>query len=55
MNEKVLQNKKNGMKVLVLTTLSMLAATALVIFGGITMDGGDYTLGAPVFASMKTT
>ena len=50
MNEKVLQNKKNGMKVLVLTTLSMLAATALVIFGGITMDGGDYTLGVPVFA-----
>ena len=50
MNEKVLQNKKNGMKVLVLTTLSLLAATALVIFGGITMDGGDYTLGAPVFA-----
>ena len=50
MNEKLLQNKKNGMKVLVLTTISMLAATALVIFGGITMDGGDYTLGVPVFA-----
>lgn len=50
MNEKLLQNKKNGMKVLLLTTISLLAATALVIFGGITMDGGDYTLGVPVFA-----
>ena len=50
MNEKVLQNKKNGMKVLLLTTISLLAATALVIFGGITMDGGNYILGVPVFA-----
>ena len=50
MNEKLLQNKKNGMKVLLLTTITLLAATALVIFGGITMDGGNYILGVPVFA-----
>ena len=50
MNEKVLQNKKNGMKVLFLTTIGMLAATALVIFGGITMDAENYTIGVPVFA-----
>ena len=50
MNEKVLQNKKNGMTVLVLAALSMIVAIAITVFGGITMDSGNETLGIPVFA-----
>ena len=50
MNEKVLQNKKNGMKVLVLTFLGMIAAIGLIIFGGINMDAGKNTIGIPPFA-----
>ena len=49
MNEKVLQNKKNGMLALVLTTFGMLASLALVIFGGVMLDGGNEALGIPVF------
>ena len=50
MNEKILQNKKNGMKVLVLTAIGMLAAIALTVFGGIQMDAGNNTVGIPTFA-----
>ena len=50
MNEKILQNKKNGMRLLVLTTLGMIASLALTIFGGMTMDSGNEALGIPVFA-----
>ena len=50
MNEKVLQNKKNGMKMLSLTAIGMLAAIALTIFGGITLDAGNTVIGAPVLA-----
>ena len=50
MNEKVLQNKKNGMKVLVLTAIGMIAAIGLIIFGGINMDAGKNTIGIPPFA-----
>ena len=50
MNEKILQNKKNGMRLLVLTTLGMIASLALTIFGGTTMDSGNEALGIPVFA-----
>ena len=50
MNEKVLQNKKNGMKVLVLTSIGMLASIAAVVYGGINMDAGNYVVGTPVFA-----
>ena len=50
MNEIVLQNKKKGMKVLVLTSLGMLAAIALAVFGGIAMESGNTALGNPVLA-----
>ena len=50
MNEKILQNKKNGMRLLVLTTLGMIASLVLTIFGGMTMDSGNEALGIPVFA-----
>ena len=50
MNEKILENKKNGMKVLVLTAIGMLAAIALTVFGGIQMDAGNNTVGIPTFA-----
>ena len=49
MNEKVLQNKKNGMKLLVLTSLGMIAAIALTVFGGTSMDAGK-NFGTPIFA-----
>ena len=50
MNEKVLQNKKNGMKVLLLATLGMLAAIGCTVFGGINVDAGNTAIGAPVLA-----
>ena len=50
MNEKVLQNKKNGMKVLLLSTLGMLAAIGCTVFGGINVDAGNTAIGAPVLA-----
>ena len=40
MKEKILTSKKNGMLVLILTTILMLGATALFVFGGIRMDNG---------------
>ena len=49
MNEKVLQNKKNGMTVLVLTSLGLLISLAMIVFGGTRMDAGDNALGIPVF------
>lgn len=49
MNEKVLQNKKNGMTVLVLTTIGLIISLAMIIFGGTRMDAGENALGIPVF------
>ena len=49
MNEKLLQNKKKGMQVLVLTTLEMICAIALSIFGGIYLELGEVWAG-PVLA-----
>lgn len=49
MKEIILENKKNGMKVLLLTTLSMLASIAVVIFGAINLEKQNYMLGIPVF------
>jgi len=40
MNEIVLKNKKNGMTVLVLTTILYLAGIAAAIFGGISVEEG---------------
>ena len=51
MNEKVLQNKKNGMKVLLLATLGMLAAIGCTIFGGINVDAGNTAIGTPFLAA----
>ena len=51
MNEKVLQNKKNGMKVLLLATLGMLAAIGCTIFGGINVDAGNIAFGTPFLAA----
>jgi len=45
MTEKILSNKKHGMAVLVFTTLLLLSATALTIYGGITIENGDKTIG----------
>lgn len=42
MTEKILQNKKNGMLVLLLTTLGLIAAIALMIFGA--EYGGEFFL-----------
>ena len=50
MNEKVLQNKKNGMKMLALLSLCMIAAIGLVIFGGINVDAGNLKVGAAPLA-----
>ena len=50
MNEKVLQNKKNGMKMLALLSLCMIAAIGLVIFGGINVDAGNLKVGVAPLA-----
>ena len=49
MNEKVLQNKKNGMTVLVLTSIGLIISLAMIVFGGTRMDAGENALGIPVF------
>ena len=48
MQEKILTTKKNGMIVLLLSILGLIAATALTVLGAILMDGGD-TYGAALF------
>ena len=48
MNEKILQNKKHGMIALVLTTLLMLAALGVTVFGAIYMEN-EVWWGVPVF------
>ena len=50
MEERILQNKKNGMKVLVLTTLSVLAAVAVSVFGAINLEQENFAIGIPVLA-----
>ncbi len=48
MKEIILNNKKNGMSVLLLSIALYLAAIGLVIFGGISMDNGK-VYGIPLF------
>jgi len=48
MNEILLNNKKNGMSVLLLSVALYLAAIGLVILGGISMDNGK-VFGIPLF------
>ena len=51
MTEKVLNNRKNGMPVLLLTILMYLVAIALVIFGAVTLEsGGNDALGGIALA-----
>lgn len=48
MNEILLNNKKNGMSVLLLSIALYLAAIGLVVFGAVGMDNGN-KIGIPVF------
>ena len=48
MKEIILENKKNGMMVLLLTTISVLCSIAVSIFGGIKVEQGNFYLGVPV-------
>ena len=45
MNEKILENKKHGMSVLVITLAALIGALALTILGGIRLDMGDAVVG----------
>ena len=49
MEEKLLNNKKNGMGMLLVLIVAYAAAIGMVIFGGINMDAHRYLLGVPVF------
>lgn len=49
MEEKLLNNKKNGMGMLLVLIVAYAAAIGMVIFGGINMDAKRYLLGVPVF------
>ena len=48
MTEKILENKKNGMLVLITVILALIGAVALLIVGGTMMDEGN-NLGGPLF------
>ncbi len=50
MTEKVLNGKKNGMAVLLLTSALYIAAIAAVIVGGLTLNGDDKAVGAALLA-----
>ena len=52
MNEKILQNKKHGMSVLVITLTALIGALALTILGGIRLEMGDNVklIGSRAFA-----
>ena len=45
MKEKILENKKNGMAVMLVTILSLILATVGLVFGLILCEGEDLTLG----------
>lgn len=49
MEEKLLNNKKNGMGMLLVLIVAYAAAIGMVIFVGINMDAHRYLLGVPVF------
>ena len=50
MNEKILENKKNGMKVLALTTLGLLASIGVLFLGVVLANEVSEVLGIPVLA-----
>lgn len=49
MEEKLLNNKKNGMGVLLVLIVSYVIAIAMIVFGAIQMDAHRYLPGVPVF------
>ena len=49
MKEVILENKKNGMRTLLLTTLLMIGAIALTVLGGIEIDANESPLGIAAF------
>lgn len=49
MEEKLLNNKKNGMGVLLVLIASFVAAIAMIVYGAIQMDAHRYLPGVPVF------
>ena len=49
MEEKLLNNKKNGMGVLLALVASYIVAIAMIVFGAIQMEACRYLLGVPVF------
>ncbi len=51
MNEKILENKKNGMAMLLLFLALYLAAIGLTVFGGVTLDDGNEILGGVCLAA----
>ncbi len=44
MQEKVISSNKNGMAVMLLVIAGYIAGIALIVFGGITLDGGENTV-----------
>ena len=48
MNEKILENKKNGLAVMLVLIVISLLAIAMIVFGGIAMDNGRI-FGIPLF------
>ena len=49
MEEKLLNNKKNGMGVLLVLIVAYVAAIGMIVFGAIQMDAHRYLPGVPVF------
>ena len=49
MTEKILDNKKNGMSVLIITVLGLLASIAVTVVGGIMLDSGNSVIGGIIF------
>ena len=49
MEEKLLNNKKNGMGVLLVLIASFIVAIAMIVYGAIQMDAHRYLPGVPLF------
>ena len=49
MKEVILENKKNGMRTLLLTTLLMIGAIALTVLGAVEIDANESPLGIAAF------
>ncbi len=49
MQEKILENKKNGMPVLIITILLYIISVVGIVFGGINLDANNLIVGIPLF------